>query len=135
MKNIRLFKISKKKLTRSFLLIASFIVLSSSAAIAQSYDFNEDSGLDASANQAGFAIGAEAETVDSLVGAIIYSILGLVGVIFLGLMIYSGFRWMTAQGNEDKINKAKDGLISAMVGLVITLGAYAISYFLIGYFT
>lgn len=128
-------KVNKKKLIIAVCLIASFIFLISSPLAGQAFNFAEDSGLSTSAETAGFATGSEAETVDSLVGIIIYAILGLVGVVFLALMIYSGFRWMIAQGNEERINKAKDGLISALVGLIITLGAYAISYFLISYFS
>ena len=103
--------------------------------LAQSSDFEEVSGIYTTANVAGFATGANAESVDSIIAMIIYIVLGLVGTIFLGLIIYSGVRWMIAQGNEEKINKAKESLLNAVVGLIITLGAYALSYFIIGYFT
>ncbi len=65
------------------------------------------------------------------IGTIISVVLGLLGVIFLILLIYSGWVWMTAGGEEEKINKAKRILINAVVGLVITLSAYAIASFLL----
>lgn len=135
MEIVKNIKINKNRLLVIALLITSFVFIISSPILAQAFDFNEGSGLNNSANTAGFETGSDAETVDSIVAVVIYAVLGLVGVIFLGLMILSGFKWMIAQGNEEKINKAKDGLLSAMIGLIITLGAYAISYFLIGYFT
>ena len=102
---------------------------------AQSFDFNKDTGVDVSANEAGFATGGEAESVDSIIGMVIYVFLGLVGVIFLGLTIFSGIKWMIAQGNEERVRKAKDALLNSIIGLAITLSAYAISYFIINYFT
>lgn len=117
-------------------LFISFIpLLAINFVSAQSYDFNEDSGLDTTANFAGFAIGSEADSVDSIIGQIIFVVLGLVGAVFLGLVIFSGIRWMTAQGNEEKVQKAKEGLLNSLIGLIIVFAAYALSYFIIGYFT
>lgn len=102
---------------------------------AQSYQFNKDSGINDTADSAGYATGADAETVDSLVGTMIYVFLGLVGVIFFAFTIYNGVRWMTAQGNEEKVIAAKNGLLNSIVGLIITAGAYALSYFIMSFFT
>lgn len=55
--------------------------------------------------------------------------LGILGILFLVLILYAGFLWMTAGGEEDKISKAKKLLSNGVVGLVIILSAYAISYF------
>jgi len=49
------------------------------------------------------------------------------GLIFLCLVVYAGFLWMTAQGETKPIQKAKDILIGAIVGLLITLSAYIIT--------
>ncbi len=111
------------------------IIFALSPLCAQSFDFNKDTGIDVSANEAGFAIGSEADSVDSIIGMVIYIALGMVGVLFFGLIILSGIKWMIAQGNEEKIGKAKDSLLNSIIGLAITLGAYAISYFIINYFT
>ncbi len=66
-----------------------------------------------------------------IIGNIISIFLGLVGVIFLILVIYAGFLWMTSQGDEDKIKTAKNILKNAVIGLVITLGAYGITTFIL----
>jgi hypothetical protein len=126
-----------KKLSIFFILflILTFFSISLNPLQVQSYDFNKDSGLDTSADSAGFATGAKAESVDSIIGLVIFMVLGLVGVIFFGLIILSGLKWMIAQGNEEKVKKAKESIINSLIGLAITLAAYTISYFLINYFT
>ena len=64
------------------------------------------------------------------VGNIIDIILSFVGVIFFILIIYAGISWMTSQGNEQQITKAKGLLFNAIIGLVIVFAAYAIVSFL-----
>jgi amino acid transporter len=66
-----------------------------------------------------------------IVGIGIQAFLGLLGVIFLVLMLYAGYNWMIARGEEEKVTKAKDTLMRAIIGLLIVVGAYAISYFVI----
>jgi membrane-anchored glycerophosphoryl diester phosphodiesterase (GDPDase) len=58
-------------------------------------------------------------------------ILGLVGVIFLALIIYGGFLWMTASGNDKQVETAKNIISRAAIGLVIIILAYAITFFII----
>ena len=55
--------------------------------------------------------------------------LSLLGIIFLVLIIYAGFNWMTAQGDEKKVDTAKDTLTRAVIGLIIITAAYSITYF------
>ena len=55
--------------------------------------------------------------------------LTVIGILFLCLMIYAGFLWMTAAGNEDNIDKAKGLIKAAVIGLVIVLASYSITYF------
>jgi hypothetical protein len=63
-----------------------------------------------------------------IIGVVVQSFLGLLGVLFLVYMLYAGFNWMTAQGDEEKVTKAKDSIIRAIIGVTITIAAYAISY-------
>jgi hypothetical protein len=56
--------------------------------------------------------------------------LTLLGTIALVLVIYAGFLWMTAGGNEDQVGKAKSILGAAVIGLVIILSAYSITKFI-----
>ncbi len=65
-----------------------------------------------------------------LIGRIIRILLGLMGVVFLGLMLYAGVLWMTAGGDGTKVDKAKQTIIRAVIGLIITLSALAITNFI-----
>jgi lysylphosphatidylglycerol synthetase-like protein (DUF2156 family) len=80
------------------------------------------------AGDAGYNINSNT-TVQTLIGAIIQIVLGFLGVIFVILIIISGYQWMMAGGNSDAINKARDRMINAIIGLVIVLAAYAIAWF------
>lgn len=61
------------------------------------------------------------------IGSAVGVILNFVGVIFLILMIYGGFMWMTAAGNDEQIGKAQKIIASAIIGLIIVASAYAIT--------
>lgn len=73
--------------------------------------------------------GTRGATLEAEVGDIIAAVLGLLGTIFLVLTIYAGILWMTAIGDEGKIDKAKEILTSAVIGLAIVVSAYTITYF------
>lgn len=67
----------------------------------------------------------------AIVGGVINVFLGVLGVIALGFVIYGGFVWMTAAGNEEKIAQAKKTLQNAVIGLVIILMSAAIVNFIL----
>jgi len=56
-------------------------------------------------------------------------VLSFIGILFLILVIYGGITWMTATGNDQKVEKAKNMIINAVIGLLIVLSAYAITNF------
>lgn len=67
------------------------------------------------------------------IGLLIQAFLGILGVIFLGLTLYAGFLWMTAAGDDGKVKQAKETLVRAVIGMVIVLAAYSITFFVLGY--
>jgi hypothetical protein len=67
--------------------------------------------------------------LDTQISTVIKGILALVGTIFLCLTVYAGILWMTAQGNSEKVDKAKGIVTTAVAGLFITMAAYAITAF------
>jgi hypothetical protein len=118
------------------LLIVSSLFIFSNVNISLAYDFITDSGLVDTGYEAGYdtdTVGKEgAESfLNSRIGLIISTALSFLGVIFLILMIYGGFLWMTAKGNEQQVEKAKTLITAAVIGLIIVISAYAISYFVI----
>lgn len=81
------------------------------------------------ANDFAAELGFSSASLGSIVALLIKSALSLLGLIFLVLIISSGFKWMTAQDNSNDVEKAKTTLKNAIIGLVIVLSAYAITYF------
>lgn len=65
-----------------------------------------------------------------LLGRIINIFLGFLGVIFLGLLLYAGFTWMTAGGDEGKVKTARTTIRNSIIGLVIIASAWAITAFI-----
>ncbi|MEK7067957.1 MAG: hypothetical protein AAB956_03090 [Patescibacteria group bacterium] len=72
---------------------------------------------------------ANQRTLQAMVVLVINGILGLLGIIFLVLVLYAGFLWMTAAGNEDQVGKAKNILTTSIIGIIIIVAAYAIVKF------
>jgi lysylphosphatidylglycerol synthetase-like protein (DUF2156 family) len=79
----------------------------------------------------GYNVTPTATSLPVTVGKVISSILSLLGVIFLALMVYAGFLWMIAAGNEDKVTRSKDTMRRAVIGLVIVVASYALSQFIV----
>lgn len=72
-----------------------------------------------------------AEGIGTIVALAIKALLGLLGIIFVYLMVLAGYNWMTAAGDEQKVEKAKDEIKRAIIGLIIIVSAYAITYFVL----
>ncbi len=72
-------------------------------------------------------------TIGSIIASVIKAALSLLAAIFLVLMIVAGFQWMTAGGNETKVEKALGMIKTAIIGLIIVLAAYAITIFIFRY--
>lgn len=67
-------------------------------------------------------------TIQDLIKVIIDEILLPIGGVIAVLMVmYSGFMYVTAQGDPGKIKKARDSLLAAVIGAAILLGAWVIS--------
>lgn len=125
---LRAIKLSKVILFAVFLFGLSFPSLTASA-----YDFKAESGLSTTGKEAGYK---EQNTPDPTViaGQVVQAVLSVLAIVFLAFMIYAGITWLTAQGDDQKAMKAKKIIEESITGLVIVIAAYAISYFIIGYF-
>lgn len=63
------------------------------------------------------------------VGLVIQAILGLIGVIFLIMIVYGGVMWLTSEGEEKKVGAARNMITQAVVGLIFSTAAYAITVY------
>lgn len=77
------------------------------------------------------AVGYSTRDLRSVVGSIIKTVLGFLGVVAIIIILIGGFKWMTAGGSDEKVGEAKKWLISGIIGLGIILAAYAITTFVI----
>ncbi len=66
-----------------------------------------------------------------IIGRIIKAVLGIVGSIALLMFIYGGFMWMTAAGEAKRVEKGKQTLTWATIGLATIFFAYAATSFVI----
>jgi len=59
-------------------------------------------------------------------------VFGIVGALALLVIVISGFRYVLAAGDPQKMSKAKNGIVYAIVGLAIAITAQAIIAFVVG---
>jgi amino acid transporter len=108
--------------------MASMTLLAATSAHAQSGSLTVDQ-LDQT-NISNQMILGEASP-EELVISIINWTLGILALIAVILILIGGFRWMTAGGNEEKVESAKKTLYAAIIGLVIILAGWGISVYVI----
>ncbi len=65
------------------------------------------------------------------IAAIINIVLGFLGILATVIILMGGFKWMTSQGNTEKVDEAKKLIGAGVVGLVIILSSYAIARFVL----
>lgn len=66
-----------------------------------------------------------------VIGRAISIVIGILGIVLVVLFIYSGYLWMTAQGNSGQVDTAKKNMTNATIGLIILASSYAITTFII----
>lgn len=66
-----------------------------------------------------------------IAAGIINVVLGFLGIVAVIIILLGGFKWMTAAGNEDKVDEAKKLISAGIIGLVIILAAFGIATFVI----
>lgn len=84
------------------------------------------------ADKAGYVVDTTTETTFAeTLGLVVKTALSFVGIIFLLLMVYAGFLWMTAHGETDQVDKSKKIIVQSIIGLAITVGAFSITAFVV----
>ena len=87
--------------------------------------------LEKTGDAAGIATATSASDtgISVIVGRIISAALGFLGTLFLVYLVYGGFKWLTAAGNEEGVEEAKNIIRHATIGLALCLAAYGIASF------
>lgn len=65
----------------------------------------------------------------AIVAQVIKVFLSVIGILFLVYTVYAGYLIMFSAGDEEKINKGKSTLRTAIIGIFIVLSSYSIVYF------
>lgn len=79
----------------------------------------------------GTSFGLGTADLESTVVKIVQWALGFLGLVAVIFILYGGFTWMTAGGNEEKVSSAKKIISAAVIGLVVILLAWAIVTFVV----
>jgi len=81
----------------------------------------------------GFGVDSYGDVIQpgELVQRIVFIFFGVLGLIAVVLIIYAGFLWLTAGGEESKAKQGTTLMFQAIVGLIIILAAYTLAYFIL----
>ena len=90
-------------------------------------------GFDYAQNIGGGAFGT-ADLRDTIV-SLVNVLLGFLGIIAVIIILWGGFKWMTAAGNEEQVGEARNMIIAGIIGLAIIIASFAISKFVIQSFS
>ncbi len=72
-------------------------------------------------------LGDNLKTLPDFIAAILNIVL-VIGIPIVALaIIYSGFLFVTAQGNTEKLSKAKKAILYTLIGAALLLGAFVIA--------
>ncbi|MFH0853036.1 MAG: Ig-like domain-containing protein [bacterium] len=122
---------------RFYLGIITGILLTSVLTLALAY-FGSPAPVEAqtsfSIEDIGGQVGLGTADLKGVVINVIKWALGIMALVAVSFIIYGGIIWMTSHGNKDKIDKAKQIIISAVIGLIIVLISWAIVTYVINTF-
>lgn len=87
----------------------------------------QDYGLSDFSQGAGYS--TDNRDIYGIIDTIVSVFLSVIAIILFIIVFYGGITWMTAMGNDEKVNRAKDTIEAAAIGLAIVLAAYGMTYF------
>ncbi len=72
------------------------------------------------------------EDMMTIIGNVLNAIYGVIAVVAVVMIVVAGIKYSTSQGDPGKIQAAKATITYAIIGLVITITAFAITNFILG---
>jgi len=124
----------KKNTTYLFILLALLLSFFVANSVFARLNIGQDLGASI-ARKSGFDVTGTDETrVATNVGRVINLALQFIGTLFFALMFYAGFLYLTARGEDEKVTKSITTIRMAIIGIVITTGAYTITNFVVPQF-
>ncbi len=118
-----------------FLLIVPIIPSLQTVPTAQAsslWDMQVDSGIEKIGSDAYGVNDASADNyrIQVIIARIIKVFLGLLGIIFVIMLVWAGYKYMISQGNEEKISESIGQIRTAIIGLIIILISWSITSYI-----
>jgi len=82
-------------------------------------------GLNTAADKGGIS---KSTGIPGMVGRVINALFGVLGVVFLAVILIGGYTWMTAGGNEESVGKAKKFILNGTFGIMVILLSYVLVF-------
>ena len=99
--------------------------------LALSWPISQALALDTGVAEVGNAIDLGDADPRETAGRIINIVILFLGVLAVGIIVFAGFLWMTAGGDEEKVSKAKKWITNGVIGLIIVLASWGIAVFIL----
>jgi hypothetical protein len=112
-----------------FLFFVAVFFASMRVALAEEGFGNMSGYLDSIAHDVN--LGQNKTSVPVMIGQILFGVLGFLGVVCLLLVIYAGLKWMLADGNEETVSESKKIILYAIIGMLVIMGSYAVTYYVV----
>lgn len=125
-------KYMKKLLTNLLLSATAFLAMVVPFQAAHAVDVQKEFAT--TLNRAGLIESAEASSIPNaydVIDQIIFMIVSVTGVVIFVLVIYGGFMWATARGNDEQVKNAQQTIVRGVIGLTLVFSAYMISNFVL----
>lgn len=75
--------------------------------------------------------GVGGDQFTNVIQNILYTIIGVLGIVAVIYIIIGGINYMTSSGEPGKVKKARDTILYAVIGLIVCVLAFAIVNFVI----
>ncbi len=120
-----------KKLSLILFIFLVSIQIVNAKNLSNAFEVNNGNNEDILDSMASKSYNTNQTSIFIIIQLVIKTFLSLLAIIFLLLIIYSGYKYMTAGGNIENTKKALTTTKEAIIGLIIIIGAYAISTFIL----
>lgn len=64
--------------------------------------------------------------IEGILANFVYTALGLLGAVAIGMLIYGGVLFILSQGDPEKTTRARNTLLWAVVGIILIAASYGI---------
>ncbi len=122
---------NKTLLTLLTAMILAMTVVAPTFAVDESLGLVELTGDGTSVENPENALQLGQTSLQETIASLINTFIGLLGIVAVIIILIGGFQWMTAAGDTEKIDGAKQMIYAGVAGLAVILAAYAIATFVI----